>query len=102
MKINFLKVKKNYLRGNFKFSSNFYWKVIVVIFFLLIIGSFIFIFSIFREIGKQEDCVVSKSIEKLSDKEKKKIQDALIYFAEREKKSSEILNSGTSVVDPAL
>ena len=86
MKIDFLKVKKNYLRGNFKFSSNFYWKVIVVIFFLLIIGSFIFIFSIFREIGKQEDSVVSKSIEKLSDKEKKKIQEALIYFADREKK----------------
>lgn len=102
MKINFLKVKKNYLKGNFKFSPNFFWKVIVGLFFLFIIGSFLFSFNLFREINKQNDLVEAKNVQKISDKEKQKIQEALNYFSEREKKSTEILNSATSVVDPLL
>ena len=39
---------------------------------------------------------------KIGNKEKEKIKDVLEYFAEREKKSVEILNSKTSVIDPSI
>lgn len=102
MKINFLKIKKNYTKKSFKISPNFYWKIIVSIFFLLLVASFLFSWFVFKKTNIQNELVFERKSEKLSDKEKKKIQEALNYFSEREKKTSEILNSEISVVDPAL
>ena len=102
MEINFLKTKKNYIKDNFKCNPDFFWKIFVGCFFLLISVSFIFSFILFKKVNNQNNLVVKQKIEKLSDKEKKKIQEALVYFAEREKKSKEISESKSVVIDPSL
>lgn len=102
MKIKFLKIKKNYQKENFKINPNIYWEVIVVLSLLLIIASFIFAYFFFIKINEEYNLITENGNIKIGDREKEKIKNALEYFSEREKKSTEILNSPTSIVDPSL
>lgn len=102
MKIKFFKIKKDYKKENFKINFNFYWKIVVILFFLSVVASFAFAYNLFMEVNKEDSSMIEKNSVKIGDKEKEKIKDILEYFAEREKKSIEILNSKTSIIDPSL
>jgi len=104
MKTNFfkLKLKKNYKKENFKIEPGVYWEIMIIFLFLLIIVSFVFAYNLFIQTNKEDVLTVQNNSQELGNKEESKIKDVLNYFAEREKKSTEILNSSSSVVDPSL
>lgn len=102
MKIKLFKIKKDYQKENFKINLDFYWRGIIIFSLLSVIASFAFAYNIFTEINKEDSSMIEKDNIKIGDKEKEKIRDILEYFAEREKKSIEILNSKTSIIDPSL
>ena len=92
------KIKKE----NFKINVDFYWKLILSMAFLLIMVSFVFGFYLFRQINKEQILSTSGGSDTALTMEKKRIEKVLEYFSEREKKSADILNSPSSVVDPSL
>lgn len=102
MDIKFLKIKKNYKKDDFKINPSIYWKGIIFFSFLAIVASSVFAYNLFIEVTKEDTLNVKENMLKVGNKEKEKIRDVLEYFAEREKKSIEILNSKTSVIDPSI
>ena len=102
MKINFLKIKKDYRKEDAKINPDIYWKILVIILFLAIVISFIFAYNLFQHTNKDDIVIEQKNDDKMGNKEKVKIGDALKYFSERERKSNEILNSPSVIADPSL
>jgi hypothetical protein len=102
MKIKFFKIKKSYKKENFKINPHIYWEILVIFSGLSIIVSFVFAYNLFIETNKEDNSVIENNSVKIGNKEEEKIKDALQYFAEREKKSAEIFNSPSLVVDPSL
>ena len=102
MKIKFFKIKKNYRKEGAKINPDIYWKILVTILFLAIVASFIFAYNIFKETNRDDIVIIQNNDDKMGNKEKIKIGDALKYFSEREKKSNEILNSPLVISDPSL
>jgi uncharacterized membrane protein SpoIIM required for sporulation len=102
MKIKFFKIKKDYKKENYKINPNIYWKVTLIVLFFLMVGSFIFSYNLFVKTNKDEEINTENNSDKIGNKEEEKIKDALEYFSEREKKSAEILNSSSTIVDPSI
>ena len=102
MKTKFFKIKKIFKKENFEINPDIYWRVVVIVFLLLTIASFVFAYNLFVQINDGDISSTQNNSEKVGNKEKGKIEDALNYFSEREKKSTEILNSSSSIVDPSL
>ena len=103
MKINikFSKPKKSFKKHGLLFAPEFYWEIIIYSVFTLAIASFIFGYYFFTQINKEtvptEDTPNRKGIIKTE-----KLEKALEYFSERQKKSFEILNSPIPVTDPSI
>ncbi len=102
MEIKFLKIKKNFRKENPKINPEIYWKVVIILAFLLMIASFIFAYNLFVETNKDDFQAIENNNVQTGNKEKTRIENALEYFSLRAKKSNEILNSPTSIVDPSL
>ncbi len=102
MKKNLFKIKKNFQKENFKTEPDIFWMGIVIVSFLVILGSFIFAYNLFVEVNKETSVTDQPGTQKISSKEKEKIKSALDYFSEREKNSTEILNSQNHITDPSL
>jgi len=103
MKINLLKIKKEkkFKKENFDISVNFYWKILLYVFLVLVIGAFIFGSYLFLKINKDvvlPETKVSRQIEKIKQT---RIEKALNYFLEKEAKSTSILNSPSPIIDPS-
>lgn len=80
---------------------NLHWRVAVAIMFLGSFFAFWFGYYLFTETNKEQ--AVSKVEGTPTDTVKKEaIQKELEYFSAREKRSSEILNSPSPIVDPSL
>lgn len=104
MKINIfnIKIKKKLKKENFQLKSNFYWKIVLCIMFLMILGSFIFGFFLSMKTNR-EAVLLNEDISRQTDMARKeRIEKVLEYFSEREKKSADILNPSSSIVDPSL
>ena len=102
MKIKIPKIKKNYKKENFEINPNLYWRLIVSIFFVLTILSFVFGISIYKQITKGDTIISGNGSKKVEQEKKVRINKVLEYFSEREKKSAEIIQSPLPVVDPSL
>ena len=102
MKIKLFKIEKNYRKENFEINPDIYWKMIMVLAFLVIITSLVFSYNLFVQTNKDNISIVEKKDNKNENKEKEKIRNALEYFSEREKKSIEILNFPVPIVDPSI
>ncbi|MEI6581050.1 MAG: hypothetical protein WCO07_02660 [bacterium] len=102
MDINFLKPKKNFTKKEYQVNFDIYWKVIIFVFFIIIISSFFYGFSFFVEINK--DFVSSNITTNVQVEQNRKVRldKILEYFKEREKKSEKIINSSSPVVDPSI
>ncbi|HAS80949.1 MAG: hypothetical protein UR25_C0003G0111 [Candidatus Nomurabacteria bacterium GW2011_GWE1_32_28] len=101
MDIKFLKKKKKFIKRNIEKKIDFFWKSILCIMFILIISSFVFGLYLFLKTNEELILLVEKNdTQELVKKED--INSVLDYFKEREKKSVEILNSPSPIVDPSL
>ena len=102
MKIIFPKLKKNYRKESFKISPHTYWGIVVILFFVSILVSFIFADNLFRETSKESKVLQGSNRGKLEKQKKDEINKMLQYFSEREQKTIDIQNSPASIIDPSL
>lgn len=100
MEINFLKKNKKLIRKDLEIKPDLYWKYILYITFVLIFFSFVFGFYLFIKISKEPVLSVNNTSGQETIK-KERINKVLEYFSDREKKSTEILNSPSPIVDPS-
>lgn len=102
MKINLFKKENSFKRKNFQFNPNFYWKIVVGFALLMIIFSFFFGSNLFNQINQEPILAATNNSGQVPMVDQNRIEKVLNYFSEREKKSTEILNSPAPVVDPSL
>ncbi len=95
-----LKFKKEVIIINI----NIYWKIIVIISFILILISLYFNINFLQKISKEldEEAITNYAALRTKTIKKEKIKNALDYFLSREKKSIEIINSPVLINDPSL
>ncbi len=102
MKIQFFKKENDFKKKNFGFNPNLYWEFAVIMVFMFIILSAISGYYLFMQIN-QEPIVSSPATNtRAGAVDKNRIDKALNYFSDREKKSAQIINSPAPVVDPSL
>ena len=101
MEIKFLKKKKVFKKVDRDINPDFYWKSILGVTFFIIIASLIFGFLLFTKTNKDLVLPVINTNEQEIVK-KERIEKVLQYFKESEKKSNNILNSPSPLVDPSL
>lgn len=97
-----IKIKKKLRKENFQPNQNFYWRIIFLLAFLMILASFIFGLYFFMKTNKETSFIEENISEQADLVRKEKIEKVLKYFSEREKKSNDILNASSPVVDPSL
>ena len=101
MEIKFLKKKRKFRKGGLGIKPDLYWKYLLYMTFILILLSCAFGLYLFIEINKEPVSTVM-NIDKKRMTEKERLTKVLEYFSERKKKSVEILNSPSPIVDPSL
>lgn len=101
MEIKFFKTKKNFKKKNLELNPDFFWKLIVLLVFILILFSFVFGYYLFTE-SRKDPIFSLEDINKKQAPEIEKTKKVLEYFSTQDKKSLEILNSPSPVVDPSL
>ena len=101
MEIKFLKKKRKLRKGGLGIKPDLYWKYLLYMTFILILLSCAFGLYLFIEINKEPVSTVM-NIDKKRMTEKERLTKVLEYFSERKKKSVEILNSPSPIVDPSL
>lgn len=103
MQIKFFKSKQNFLKKkSLQGKPDFFWKIILVLCFILLILSFILGLFTFKQIEKELDLSTKNSNGKVEITQKERIEKILEYFSNREKKSMEILDSTLLISDPSL
>ena len=100
MEINLFKTKNNFKKKRIAPQADFYWKMMVLLVFIIMLGSFAFGYYIFNHV--KEETFTSENIVKKQLAEKERLQKALEYFSAREKKSAEIIASPNPIVDPSI
>ena len=101
MRLKFFKREKKLKKGGFHTNPDISWEIVLYLAFALIVASFVFGFFLLKEIGKEPGASELSGRGQAKIIEKERIDRALDYFAEREKKSVEILNSPSPIVDPS-
>ena len=101
MKIKLFKKKNNFKKKDFQLNPNLYWKLALGCALIMILFSFFFGYRLFTQIN--EDAVPSNAIDsgQVPIVSKDRIGKDLNYFSDREKKSEEIINSPSPLVDPS-
>ena len=102
MKIDFLKIKRNFRKKSFVINSNFYWRLILFLSLILLLLAFGFSFNLFIKIAKESDLIIEQDNHKTEITQKERIEKVIEYFKEREKKVIEIIDSPAPVIDPSL
>jgi hypothetical protein len=98
----FLKKQKKFEKKDFMLDAFFYWKLAVLGAFLMIILFFFFGFYLFTKINREPDLSTLSEVRQIPTVDKNRMSEVISIFTEREKKSAEILNSPSPVVDPSL
>ncbi len=94
-------MKKKFKKGGSGIKPDLYWKYILLVTLLLFLASCVFGLLLFMKINKGPVLPnIDNSRQDMVKKER--IDKALQYFGEREKKSAEILNSPSPIIDPSL
>jgi len=102
MKTKIFKIKRKFRKGGLRVNPDTSWEIIVCVAFVIIIASFIFSFNLFGRVNKEFAAPTGDNSGQIDIVKKERIEKALEYFSEREKKSAEILNSPAPIVDPSL
>ncbi len=101
MNLNFLKKKKKFRKGGVGIKPDLYWRYILYMTFALIFISCAFGLYLFMQINS-ESVMPTVDVSGQDTIKEESIGKVLEYFSEREKKSTEILNSPSPIVDPSL
>ena len=102
MKIELFKFKKSYKKKDYQINPSIYWTTILVISALMIVVSVFYGLSVFFEINKDFTSYPITTNDQTEKNREIRLENALQYFSEREKKSESIMNSSSPVVDPSL
>lgn len=102
MKIELFKIKKSFKKESFSVNPNTYFRFVVLIAFAVILVGFGFGFYAFKEFGKESFEDVNKIDQNVELSKKERIEKVLEYFAEKDRKSIEIINSPAPIIDPSL
>lgn len=102
MDIKIFKNKKSFKKGGFHSNPNISWEFVLWGSLTLVLASFVFGFYLFAQTNKEFILPATDAGRQIPTINKDRILKVLNYFSEREKKSVEILNSSTLVVDPSL
>jgi|SRR3989344_1696634 len=102
--IKFFKKEKNFIKEqeDFWLNINFYWKLAVLVMFVVVFISFSFGYYFFMQIDQEPILETSGASVQVGTVEKERINKVLEYFSIRNQKSDQILNSPAPVVDPSL
>lgn len=104
MKIKLFKKEKSFKKKkeSLWLDINFYWKLAILFMFLAIALSCVFGYYFFTQTNKEFVISSNTSSGRAEIFNKERIEKVLEYFSLREEKSTEILNSSVSAVDPSL
>lgn len=102
MDIKIFKNKKSFKKGGFHSNPNISWEFVFWAAFVLVLASFVFGFYLFVQINKEFILPTTIKDGQVPIVNKDRIEKVLNYFSEKEKKSAEILNSPSPIVDPSL
>jgi hypothetical protein len=102
MKLNFLKKKKVYKKNRFKLSASSYWRIILGLFFLLLILAVFLGLNTYERVEGELVFSMGDTNNRIEKDKKNKVNEVLNYFKTREEKTKEILNSGSIIIDPSL
>jgi predicted negative regulator of RcsB-dependent stress response len=102
LKIKFPPIRRNYQKKILRINPNLYWKILICLFFVLIPAAFIFAYRLYRQVSEENNVLLQNDSEKLEKQKKEEINKILEHFAEKEKKSNNILNTPASIIDPSL
>ncbi len=101
MKIKFPKTKKNFKKGSHTVNPDFFWQLLLIFAGCMILASFVAGVLVFRNVTNDAAFDDAGTVSKPSMVRKARIDAVLGYFADREKKSTDILNSPSPVIDPS-
>ena len=101
MEIKFLKKKRKFRKGGLGIKPDLFWKYLLYMTFTLILLSCAFGLYLFIEVNKEPIPTVM-NVNKKEITEEERLTKALEYFSEREKKSIEILDFPSPIIDPSL
>jgi hypothetical protein len=102
MKFNFFKRENSLKKKDFSFNANLYWKLVLSCTIVIIIFSFFFGHYLFVKINQEPTIPVANDGGQVPTVKEDDIAKVLNYFSDKEKKSTDILNSPAPVVDPSL
>ena len=102
LNFNFLKIKKTFRKGGLHSNPDVFWNILQALAFCLIIASFVFGFYLFRKINAGLTASGENTTGQTTAISKERIDKTLDYFANKEKKSTDIMNSPSPVVDPSM
>ena len=102
MKIKIFKNKKSFKKGGFHTNPDNWWEIVLVIALIVVLALFVLGFYLFRKTNKELTVPEPENNEQIETVTRERIEKALEYFSEREKKSTEILNSPSPIIDPSL
>ena len=102
--IKFFKKEKNFIKEqeDFWLNINFYWKLAVLVMFVVVFISFSFGYYFFMQTDQEPILETSGASVQVGTVKKERINKVLEYFSIRNQKSDQILNSPAPVVDPSL
>ena len=96
------KKQNNFRKENFQFNLNPFWKLSVFVVLFFVIFSFFFGYYLFVQVNQEPVLSITSYDRQIPMIKKDRLDKTLNYFSERGKKSAEILNSPSPVVDPSL
>jgi len=102
MNFKIFNLKKSFVKKDYNYNIALYWRIIVFVFFVVIIISFIYGFLVFTEINKDSGSPEVNNVDKASQNRKDRIDEVLESFSQKEQKTNVIINSPSPVVDPSL
>lgn len=102
MDLKIPKIKRSFKKEKLHIHPITSWKIVLCVAALLILASFAFSFNLFMQVNKELVVPAEEIKGQIKIVRKESIEKTLEYFSEREKKSAEILDSPSPVVDPSL
>ena len=105
LNINFLekfKNKKVFNKKNNQIDPNKYWNALLLVFFVIFIGSMVFGYFTFQRLNT--DLIINTEYDQnaLGANKKDSIKKTIEYFGQKKVNSNKIINSEILIVDPSL
>jgi hypothetical protein len=102
MKLPIFKKKKVFRKGGFHTNPDICWEIILYIAFAIVLGALVFSFYLFIQTNQGFVTQSSNNSTDANIQTQKRLDTVLQYFSTRAQKSTVIINSPSSLVDPSL